>query len=310
MSVILAIIPVYLIVGIGVFLRKTGTLRKEADAGIMKVAVHVMMPALILDNIIGHPSMRQVDVVFGSIAFGFGFVAAGIFLGYFISGLMGMRKGQGRRTFSAAAGVPNYGYLAIPLIAAFFPDDGAMAVLFVHNVGVEIAVWTVALMMTIGSFKFSPKVFAKGPILAVIFGIIVNFSGTASHVPDPVMVTFKMLGNCALPVALLLIGSALYDLWGREKISLRLCSGAVLLRLMLFPAMILIVAYLLPLSLPLKQVLAVQASLPAGMFAIILAKHYDGHVGVAAQVVLSSTVVSIVTMPVVLYLGMSLLGLQ
>ena len=304
-----AVIPVYLIVGIGSFLRKNGTLKQEADAGMMKVAVHIMLPALILDKMIGHPVMTQVDIVFGSIALGFGFITVGVFLSYFCGGLLGMKKGSGQRTFGVTVGIQNYGYLAIPLIASLFPDDGAMAVLFVHNVGVELALWTIALMVMMGNFKLSARLFAKGPIIAVFMGIVINFAGFAPHIPLAIMKTLEMLGNCALPVALLLIGTTLFDLWGKEKIDWKLCSAAVILRLAVLPAIVIATVYFIPMSLPMKQVLVVQASLPAAMLPIILAKHYQGQVGVAVQVVLATTVVSMLSMPLVLSLAMWLLDL-
>ena len=67
-------------------------------------------------------------------------------------------------------------------------------------------------------------------------------------------------------------------------------------------------AYFLPISLPLKQVLVVQAALPAAMFPIILARHYGGQVGIAVQVVLSTTALSIATIPLIIYIGMKLLA--
>lgn len=305
--VFLAVIPVYLIVGIGPLLRRSGLLKQEADASIMGVAVHVLLPALILHSMLGNPMMTDVKVVCSSMAVGFGLVCIATFIAYFCGGFFGLKNGGGRRTFGVTTGIQNYGYLAIPMVASLFPKDGAMAVLFVHNMGVEIAMWTISLMLLSGDFKISARLFLKGPIVAVVVGLLINFTGLATSLPQPVMKTLEMLGMCALPVALLLIGTTLYDLLGKEKFKLGICIGACFLRLLLFPATILATAYFLPLSLPLKQVLCVQAALPAAMFPIIMAKHYGGQVGVAVQVVLSSTILSVVTMPLIIYLGMKLM---
>jgi len=307
--VFLTIIPVYLIILVGGVLRKTGSLKPETDSGMMRVTVNILLPCLILNKIIGIPSISAPIVVFSSIGVGLGIVILSTVIAYFTGALFGLQKGTGKRTFGVSTGIQNYGYLAIPLVDSLFPNNGALAVLFVHNIGVEIALWTICLMMLSGDFSFSFKIFLKGPIIAVVLGLMINFSGLSPTVPQVFSTTLEMLGACALPIALLLIGTALYDLWGKEKINWPLCAGACLLRLILFPSLILLVAYLLPLSLSLKQVLLVQASLPAAMFPIVMAKHYNGQVGIAAQVVLSTTLVSIFTMPLIIVIGLKLLRL-
>lgn len=307
MLVFLSIAPVYIIIAIGCILRKTDTLTSKSDGGMMKIAVHLLMPALILEKMIGSPQMSQPSEVFSAIAVGFVIIVICTSIAFIAAPLIGLKKGAGKRTFAVSSGLQNYGYLAIPLIDSLFPNDGAIAVLFVHNIGVEIALWTFSLMLLSGNYSLTAKVLLKGPIIAVIIGLIITFSGASPFIPIPVIATLKMLGSCALPIALLLIGTSLYDLWGKERINLPVCLGGSALRILLFPAIIIAFAYFLPISTPLKQVLAVQASLPAAMFPIILARHYQGQVGIAVQIVLSTTFISAISMPVILYIAMELL---
>ena len=46
-------LPVYLMMGTGALLRKTGVLPAEADKGLMKLSVAVLTPALIIEREIG-----------------------------------------------------------------------------------------------------------------------------------------------------------------------------------------------------------------------------------------------------------------
>jgi malate permease and related proteins len=302
-----AIVPVYTIVGIGGFLRQSDILTKVSDKGVMQIVVHLLTPCLILDKTIGHPVMKDAGIVFSSIGVGFGILLISTVIAYFAGGFLGLKRGSGKRTFAVSTSIQNYGYLAIPMIEAVFPDDGAISVLFVHNIGIELAVWTVSLMLLTGFFSISFKTFFKGPIIGVFLGILINFSGLSTEVPGPLLKTFEMLGACTLPIALLLIGTSLHDLWGKEKINWAVCAGACVTRLCILPAMILGLVYVLPISIPLKQVLIVQAAMPAGMFPIILARYYQGQVGIAAQITLATSVISIVTMPLLLFFGLKLL---
>jgi predicted permease len=76
--------------------------------------------------------------------------------------------------------------------------------------------------------------------------------------------------------------------------------------MLLFPIILLSFAYLLPLSVELKQVVMVQAAMPCAVFPIVLARHFNGSPEVALKVVLSTTLLSLVTIPLWLTYGMSL----
>lgn len=62
-------------------------------------------------------------------------------------------------------------------------------------------------------------------------------------------------------------------------------------------------------SLELKQVLVVQAAMPAAMVPILLAKIYGGRPVVAVQIVIATTIVSILTLPYIITYGMRFLEL-
>jgi len=60
----------------------------------------------------------------------------------------------------------------------------------------------------------------------------------------------------------------------------------------------------LPASEELKQVLVVQASMPAAVFPIVLARHYGGDTLTAVRVVVSTSVIGFVTIPLWVRFGL------
>ena len=270
----------------------------------MVLAIHVFCPCLILDKMLAAEVLRDPMVLFSSAGMGFGLIVLGALLAYLIAPLVGLKLGGGRRTFAVSAGLQNYGFIAIPLVAYLYPDnDDVMAVLFTHNLGVELAMWTVLLMLLSGVLSPSWRVFLKGPIVAVLVGILVMQTGTEQYVPSAVIGLFSILGACAIPLSLLLVGTALHDLMGKMKFDWRVGSGAVLARLALIPIVILMCAKYLPLGTELKQVLIIQAALPSGMFPIVLSRHYGGRTDVAITAVMATTIASLLTMPLVIAFG-------
>ena len=307
--VLSALIPVLALVGIGAFLRTRKILQPEMEQGLMKLVVNVLLPALTLEKIVGNEALAKFSDV--AIVSGFGLVMTSVsfFLAYWFAGLMRMEKGTGKRTFGVTAGIQNYGYMGMPLLIALFNSDAAMGVLFTHNVGVEVALWTIGVALMSGNSSLDWKMLMKPPILAVILGLLINAVGLDGLIEGAPRATLSMLGSCAIPLALLVIGAGLFELLNKQKFDWKIAIGAVFTRLAFLPAVMLTVAYFLPLSTELKQVIVVQAAMPAAMFPIVLAKHYNGKPELAVQVVVSTTVACFVTVPVVIVIGMQLLGI-
>jgi predicted permease len=83
---------------------------------------------------------------------------------------------------------------------------------------------------------------------------------------------------------------------------------SVLVRYLILPAAMVLVAWLLPISMELKETLVVQAAMPAGVFTLILSRHNGGSVPVALQVIFASSAAAIITLPLWVHFGMVLVG--
>ena len=304
-----ALLPVLLLVGLGALLRRLNVLQPEMERGLMQLVVHVLLPALTLVNIAGNAALSDFGNVLSVAGFGFGMTALSFSIAYTCAGALRMKKGTGKRTFGVTAGLQNYGFMGVPLLVALFAEGEVLGVLFTHNVGVEVAMWTIGVALMSGGMKLSWRMLIKGPIIAVFIGLAMNALYVGRALDGVPRETLQMLGNCAIPLALMVIGASLVDLLKKQRFDWKLVSGAVLVRLAIIPAVMLTVAYLLPISESLKQVVVVQAAMPAAMFPIVLAKHYGGKPELAVQVVVSTTIVCFLTVPIVVALGMSLLGL-
>jgi predicted permease len=80
---------------------------------------------------------------------------------------------------------------------------------------------------------------------------------------------------------------------------------ACALRLGLFPLIFLLAARHLPVSLELKRVMVVQAAMPAGIFSMVVARYYGGRMSTAAQVIVGTSVLGLVVIPLWLRFGLA-----
>ena len=139
-NIVGAVLPVFVVILVGLGLRKLRILTGEADKSLMTMTISVLYPALILNNTIGNPELLNIKNVIIPASTGLLFVLFAMLIAYFSAPLFGLREDTKRRTFTVATGIQNYGYVAIPVLAAVFPKDPhLLGLLFAHSLGVELA---------------------------------------------------------------------------------------------------------------------------------------------------------------------------
>jgi len=147
-------------------------------------------------------------------------------------------------------------------------------------------------------------------MLAVFIALALVACGLDQHVVGPLRKVISLLGVGAFPVAILITGATMVGLAETEKLSLKIMLGSLVVRLALAPAVILAAAKYLPLVEELRQVLVVQAAMPAAMTPIMLARLYGGRPAIAVQVVLATTAGSLLSLPWIIFWGIQWLGLK
>jgi predicted permease len=308
LSILSVAIPVYLTMAAGALARRVGLLKPEADASLMKLSVMLLTPALIIERVVGNESVMKIGPVAVAAGLGFTLVALSIGFTYFVAPLIGLKRGEGRRTFSVACGLQNYGFVAIPIVTALFPDKGTLGVLFTFTLGVEIACWTAGVGMLTGFDRAPWRLALNAPVITILGSLVLNFTGWHVYVPQMAHNTFVMLGACAVPLAVLLIGASIADLIGQEAMQWKVAVLSPVLRLGVLPLAFVAAAYYLPVTTELKRILIVQAAMPSAVFNIMIARMYGGHAPTAVQVVIATTVVSCATTPLVIAWGLRLVN--
>ncbi len=308
-TVIASVLPVYLLIVAGAVLRKLGVVREEHDAGVLQLANAVMLPCFILDKILGSAVLKSGTVVLWSMGLGFGMILVGLLTGWLVGRLIGLKRGAGMRTFALSAGCQNFGFTAVPVVEILW-GTGALALLFVHNIGVVTAIWSVGVMVLCGERGLSWRKLINGPVVAVTIGLILVAMGVDSQVTGAGRKAISMIGVGAFPVSILITGCTMVDLIRSERPDWRVIVGSSLVRLGLVPLAILSAAKYLPLSTELRQVLVVQAAMPAGMTSIMMTQLYGGRTAVAIQIVTITTVLSFLTLPWIIAWGSDWVGLK
>lgn len=145
-AIITAVLPAYLLILLGAVLRKSRILRQEHDDPLMHAVYHIMYPCFILDKILGSEALRAGPVVGWSLGIGFCELLVGMAVGIIAGKCIRLEKGAGLRTFAFSVGIQNFGFTAIPIVQSLW-GAAAVSVLMVHNLGVELSIWTFGVMV-------------------------------------------------------------------------------------------------------------------------------------------------------------------
>lgn len=307
----LTVLPVFAMIALGVVLRGTRLITESAEDSLFNLVVKVATPCLIFESVATNPALREPGNLFLPPLLGFGLTLLTMALGWYVARALGLTIGHGLRTFALAVGLTNYGYLPLPLMDAMFGPE-SRAVLLVHNVGVEAAIWTGGVLVVTGlSPREGWRKLINAPVIALIVALAANLTGAAAHVPALVMNFVHVLAVCAIPLGLLMTGVSIQPHLDDPKqlVNPRVTLTAWLLRLVVLPWVFLLAARYLPCPVELQRVLVIQAAMPSAVVSIIVARIYGGQPLVAVQIILGTTALALFTIPFWIRFGLSFVGL-
>ena len=308
----LILLPVFALIALGTVLRHFNWVTEPAESSLFNLVIKVTYPCLIFEAVAGNRAVHDPGNLLLPPLLGLGLSLLSMALAWYLARALGLTLGRGLRTFALAVGLQNYGYLPLPLMDALFGPE-SRAVLLVHNVGVEAAVWTGGILVVTG---LSPtqgwRKLINAPLIALVLALAVNLTGAMACVPEAAMNLVHSLALCAIPLGLLMTGVSIQPHLDDPKqlVNTRVTLLAWLLRLGVLPWIFLLTARYLPCSLELKRVLVVQAAMPSAVIPIIIARVYGGRPLVAVQIIIGTTALALFTIPFWLRFGLTIAGVS
>ncbi len=296
LTVILTVLPIFSLIVIGSFLRRTKQFPADAWPPVERLTYYVLFPALLFTSLAkadlsGLPIELMAAGVVGTPAL----MALALF------GVRRKLNLDGAGFTSLVQGAIRFNtFLGIPLVLAFQDQAGlALSALFIAfmipfiNV---LCVWVLARYGhgTIGAGAILREMCRNPLIIGCAAGIAVNLLG--GGLPEPVLILSDLLGQAAPPIGLLCVGAGL-DITavkaGRSWVAL-----SCVLKLAVMPVIALAIATVLGLTGGALWVLVVFHALPTAPSAYIMARQLGGDARLMAGILTVQTALSSLTLPV------------
>lgn len=310
--IVTSVLGVFLIMGLGGLCRSLNWLSREADHSLAKLCVYVLLPAYFIDRILGDQQFDLLAMASSPLV-GFTTTAVGFCIGILFARVCGPAIGLDteakRRAFALCVGICNYGYIPYPIAERFYPN--AVTELILHNVGVELALWSLGIVILNGLRGGAWKrALVSPPLIAVSIAMAIRLSGAEASLPPSALAPIGAIGNCAIPMGLMLSGAIIVDFLHEStwRGSTGLVIAAIGIRQLIMPTLMLAAASSLIAAPDLQHVVLLQAAMPSAVFPIVIIRLYDKDVQVGSRVVLSTSLAGIVLIPVWLTIGKWWLG--
>ena len=295
---------------VGYYCHKKGWLNRETNKNMSGMVVHVMIPAMIITAI------SNIEIT-GSILKGFFiFVVAqfslAVVFGY-IMRLYCRKRGMDEKLLpmlDITTGSMNTGFIGLPVAAIFLGETGVM---FMSGgvLSLNLYLWSYAICTiesvhgkgTGGAVRTAKKIFTNINCLSVFIGIALAMTGTIAYIPEMVMTFLKKVGDLATPLSLIYIGalagsSGLVSLL-KEKTAFELS----IIKMIGLPLLAALILFVVPAGADAKSAFLLAAALPAAVVVPMMVEQYGYGEKLSSDIVLWSTLISMVTMPLCVWIA-------
>ncbi|RMF19565.1 MAG: AEC family transporter [Gammaproteobacteria bacterium] len=294
-----ALLPVFVLILVGLVLKRTGFPSDAFWPGAEKLMYYVLFPALLILKLTYAKTdgldLPQIALVLLT-AFG-----AGTLL---LIGLQQLFRWSGAVFTSVyQGGIRFNSYVVLAAVAALYGDQGiAVAAVIMSLMIPLINVLCILIFARYGSgsvngLRGTLKAIATNPlILSCVAGLALNLTGI--RFPQALFDSLSFLSAMALPLGLLCVGAGM-DLKALRETGVPLVISSAF-KLAVFPWVLAGTAALFGLPSLTVKVFALIGAMPTATASYILARQLGGHAGLMAGLISAQTLLAMGTLPLLL----------
>ena len=299
----------FVLMGFGAAMRRAGFFKDGAIDGIVNVLILVVTPCLIID-VFQRPFDPSMLKGLG-IAFAIAVLAHAAVI---LIARCAVRHADENveRPLRLAAVFSNAGFMGIPLEQAVLGNEGVFyGIVYVVVFNLFIWSWGLRTMCAAGSrargMGNRVKMIVNPGTVGLALGAPLFFCSV--KLPGVIGVPVHHMANLNTPLAMIVIGYCLAGAHFGKVLRMGSVYVATVIRLVLYPLLVIAALYPLRASLDRNLMLAmvIAASAPVAAMVSMFATKYRRDVDVSVAVVSGSTLLSVLTMPVIIALAMEVL---
>ena len=300
-----SLLPVFMVIAIGLGMRKSGLVPEEHWRGIELLGYWLLFPVLVLVSLI---KMDLSNIDLGSITKAYLLaVLVQIVIVWLLRKPLNRRLNINDRTFSSIFQTATRwnGFVALAIASKFAGDQGLAIVALIMAITVPILNFVNIVVLTVCCSDTKPTVKTtaintlKVPLIwGALLGLAINLAQVSIY--EPFMVSLDLVGRAGLGIGLLTVGAGL-RLHAMLNARATVLIGIVA-KLFVFPLLVFIGCMLFGVSGLTLQIAMLSASVATAMNGYVLARQMGGDAELYAATASIQTVVSMTSIPLILWL--------
>lgn len=286
----------FLLMAVGAIFRKRNIISESGRKTLSNLTVNLILPCNIIESFLGEWNVSENLLRHCLVALGIslGIQVATLYLSMLFFAPVSRDK---KNIFKYGLIVSNSSFIGIPVVGELYGNLGVLYTSF-FQIPIRIMMWTAGLsLFTNVDKKESFQKLIKHPcIIAIVIGAFLMIAS----VPLPSFLgnTIAGLSKCTTPLSMITVGA----MFANSKWSDFLDPSILyycLIRLIVFPAIVFGAVRLLGIDLILGNVAVLLSAMPMAATTAILADKYNYNGETASRSIFVSTLLSIVTLPVI-----------
>lgn len=298
LKIVEQVLALFFMMIIGYIARKFKIISEDMNRGLSEILLKVTLPCLIISSFNVSYSKDTASnafilLLYSSIIHIFLFFVSNIFYnGYSKSVKSVLRYGT---IFS------NCGYMGIPVIESVYGKTGIFYT-SIFNIPFNILIWIIGVYLFLGKsdLKTLRKVIINPGLISTILGVIMFIFSL--KLPNILLKTFESVGSITTPLSMILIGSMIAEIPLKELFLSKSIYYFSFIRLILIPVFILYVLKFFKVKGMILSIPVLITAMPAAANTPVFAEIYGGDTVIASKSVLISTLISIITIPLIIFL--------
>lgn len=283
---------------IGLILVKSGKASLNHIKSLTGLLIYVLGPAMILNSFLQLEFSWEAFAKIG-IYFLLSLVAQVLFF-LLIFVFLGRKYSDSKyRILTVGSVLGNVGFLGMHIISSIFPTEPIVLCYSSINVmTMNLIVFTIGTYLITNDKKYiSIKSAILNPTTISLLISVPLFIANI-HFPSAISQPIELLSKMSTPVCMIILGMRLAQSSFKDLFTRGFVYATCVLKLIVFPLLVFLFTMLIPINDPvLKTALVVLAMTPSGAIIESLAELHDCQQEFAANVVLLTTILCVITIP-------------
>lgn len=204
------------------------------------------------------------------------------------------------RMLTVSFGLGNAGFFGIPIIKSLLPGNSQVACFAcVYVVAMNILTFTVGVYCLTGDRKMMTlkKSFFNPSFISLVIAVILYIANVKSVAPDLILNAVDLLGRITTPLCMIILGIRLASVSFKKLFMRPFVYAIAACKLLIFPLFCFTAVYFLPFNDVFKAAMVILGGTPCAAVMLNLAEIYHGETELAANCVLVTTLLSVITIP-------------